>query len=553
LDKRKLRLGMTVWATVVGTLIVLPSARAAELPSKLDDLLKEAKQLEDGREWAKAWQKYHEIRRFERNPPKEVQEGYQLCLRRLQQYRRLRDNKPTEALAADLSLTDAKKLYAQVLAVLNKRYVDNKKVGLGDLFQAGVQEMSVALEDEVFVKDNVRADAKPESLRALKSLLDDLRDKKPDIKTPEEARELLRDVLMSSSALGIKPTPVLIEFICGACGALDEYTGYLPPRQFAEIEAELSGKYVGIGVELGVAGGKLVVVKVHNGPSTGRLEAADIILSIDGEKPDPANPAALTPKLQGKAGTPVDVEVERPSVMSPGMRVKKYTLTRDAVSMRSVESWPSLTDDGVGYVKITSFQKTTAQDLRSALLALRAQGLKALILDLRGNPGGSFDAAVEVAEMFLSEGVIVYTETPRKEEVKRASNRDALTLPVVVLVDGDTASAAEIVAGALKDNNRALLVGQPTFGKGTVQCVLKLDSIKSGLQVTVKRFVSPDRVPYDGRGITPHHVVENSTMMPMSMGMPQDDDLQRRKAFEFAAEMVSMAAKMPTPKMPPPR
>ncbi|HZT78850.1 MAG TPA: S41 family peptidase, partial [Gemmataceae bacterium] len=242
----------------------------------------------------------------------------------------------------------------------------------------------------------------------------------------------------------------------------------------------------------------------------------------------------------GEAGSTVELDVLSKAT---GLK-RKVKVERQFVAIPSVVPYPLLVD-GVGYIRILSFQKTTPQDLRSALLQLRSQpeGLKALVLDLRGNLGGSFEAGVQVAEQFLSEGVIVYTQLRTKEEPRRASNPAALTVPLVVLVDAETASAAEVVAGALKDNGRATLVGQPTYGKGSIQCLVKLDSLKAGLQVTVARFSSPERVPYDGNGVTPHRLVENSMMLMT--------DQQRDTALQLAKEM---AAEMPMPlKMPPMR
>ena len=175
------------------------------------------------------------------------------------------------------------------------------------------------------------------------------------------------------------------------------------------------------------------------------------------------------------------------------------------------------------------------QELKDAILQLQAQtlGLKALVLDLRGNPGGYFPAALQVAELFLHEGVIVYTQSRLREEAHRASNQNALTLPLVILVDGETASAAEVVAGAFKENGRATLVGQTTFGKCSIQCLVRLESIRSGLQITMARFSSPAHLGYDGRGVVPHRIVERSSGDPL-------DDLQREVAFQIAEQLVKL-------------
>ncbi len=545
MDKRSRRLGLTVSATLLGAFLIVPPARAAELSPKLKEVLREAQELQEKGEYVRAWEKYHQIRKAEHNPPREVVEGYQFCLRRAQQAHRLRD-KESQALLADLTPNDALNLYVDVLVELRKKYFEHSKVGLSDLFQYGVQEMRLALEDEAFLKDRVRPGVRPMALQALRDQLYNLQLDKPPIKKPADARDRLQSVMLSAGALGVKPTAVLVEFVSGACNALDEYTGYLSPRRLAQVEADLSGKYVGIGIDAAVfdngKGNKQLVVKsVHpDGPANGKLFEGDVILSVEGQALDPAAPGALVAKLEGEAGSTVELDVLSKAT---GLK-RKVKVERQFVAIPSVVPYPLLVD-GVGYIRILSFQKTTPQDLRSALLQLRSQpeGLKALVLDLRGNLGGSFEAGVQVAEQFLSEGVIVYTQLRTKEEPRRASNPAALTVPLVVLVDAETASAAEVVAGALKDNGRATLVGQPTYGKGSIQCLVKLDSLKAGLQVTVARFSSPERVPYDGNGVTPHRLVENSMMLMT--------DQQRDTALQLAKEM---AAEMPMPlKMPPMR
>jgi len=546
-----MRLGLTVLVTVGGLLLVMPSLRAAELPPKLKEVLREAQQLQEKGEkgdylaYAQAWEKYQQIRKAEHNPPKEVIDGAQFCLRRVQQFRRLRD-KPSQARLGDLSSSDALNLYADLLADLREKYYfDRTKVHFGDLFQYGVQELRFALEDDAFLKEQVRADVEPAALQALRAQLEGLRMEQPTIKKPADAREQLQSVMLSARGVGVKPTVVLVEFISGACNALDEYTNYLSPRRLDEIEADQSGKYVGIGVDVALyceKGAKqLAVTKVYeNGPAYGKLNAGDAILSIDGQAMDPAASVAFAARLEGEAGTTVELEVKS----LDGMK-RKVKVERQVVFVPSVVAEPMVSDEGVGWIRIASFQTTTPEEVRSAVLQLRNQrdGLKALVLDLRGNLGGSFEAGVKVAELFLSEGVIVYTQMRTKEKARRANNPDAFTVPLVVLVDANTASAAEVVAGALKDNNhRAILVGQQTYGKGSIQYPVPLKSLKAGMHVTIARFSSPERVPYDGHGVIPHELVENSMMM-------MDDAQARNRAMDQAISLAGMAAPMKRPPM----
>jgi carboxyl-terminal processing protease len=172
-------------------------------------------------------------------------------------------------------------------------------------------------------------------------------------------------------------------------------------------------------------------------------------------------------------------------------------------------------NDRVGYMQIAGFQESTPGEIDDAVASLSKDGMRALILDLRGNGGGVFEAAIEVARRFLTSGVIASTHhsDPKFNTVYQARNPNALSVPLVVMIDGETASAAEVLAGALKGNKRGQFVGQTTFGKGCTQCILKLPPAlggvpTGGMRLTVARFFSPDGLPYTGRGISPHIVVD---------------------------------------------
>jgi carboxyl-terminal processing protease len=174
--------------------------------------------------------------------------------------------------------------------------------------------------------------------------------------------------------------------------------------------------------------------------------------------------------------------------------------------------------------------------LKDAILRLQAAGMRALVLDLRGNSGGLFKSSVQVAEMFLPDGLIVHTQSRLKEfnESHKSHNPDALTMPLVLIIDGETASSAEVLAGALKENYRARLVGQPTFGKGTIQWVVPLQVVSAGVRITVARFLSPSGQPYTGRGVTPDVIVE------VSGDAEQNDEAVRAEAHRQALQLLMM-------------
>lgn len=514
---------------------------AAALPDSVPAVRQKADDLARRGLWADALELYVRLPRGERDP-----ELYPAALRHVMQARRLRD-RPAQVVLGQLTPAQALGVYREALDKLHTRYVDRSRVTPALLFGYGVQEMRFALEDEVFLREHL-AGARPEAVQSLRDRLDSLRDGlregKVAVGSLKEARDQLQTVMLAAAPLGLKPPAVMLEFICGATNALDEYTLFLGPRQLAGLEADLGGRSVGVGVDLAVVDQKVVLARVVRNSPAGQamLAPGDRVLRIDGQVVD-GLPAEAAARLLGDEGTAVEVEVQPAGLDGmPPPPPRTVRLERRAVVVPSIEAAYELKEQsGIGYVKLATFQRTTLQELKDAILQLQSQsmglGLRALVIDLRGNPGGYFPAAVQVAELFLPEGVIVHTQTRSREEAYRASNPQALAMPLVLLVDGETASAAEIVAGALKENSRATVVGQPTFGKGTVQCVVRLDTIHSGLQVTMARFYSPSHVSYEGRGLTPDRFVERTPMGAPVAG-PMMADLPREVALQVAEQLV---------------
>jgi len=384
-----------------------------------------------------------------------------------------------------------------------------------------------ALEDETFLQEHLPG-MPPERIRAFAAQLDQ---RSPgDVQTVRQAREQARAIGMDGlDMLGLDPAVVVLEFTCGACNALDEYTFYLTPAMLRFVQASLKGEAVGIGIKVGAVEQKITVTAVVPGSPADEkgIRPGDIILRLDGQPVEGLSAEAVAARLLGKAGTSLDLEV----LAAGEVLTHLARMVRQTVHVPSVE-WESMPRDGVGYVRILSFQETTVHELKDAILQLQAAQIKALVLDLRGNTGGDLRAAIQIAEMFLSEGNIAFTESPIKlfRNVYKAHNPNALTLPLVLLVNGDTASAAELLAGALKENQRATLVGTTTFGKGSIQYPLPLNTVPSGILITVARFFSPSNQPYSGRGVTPHLLVDVDLM-----------DAQRAAAWQMAQQLVMSA------------
>lgn len=503
---RQVRLWLGIAVISFGTLF-LPAASAAE---SLDDLRQQARQLEKDGDWARACSFYAYILTKDRTLT-DVKERFQTCLRHCHRVRRHQDLSYREqVLNQDVPV--ALKVYGEVLEQLRAEYLDDDKADLNRLFHQGLHELRLALNDDAFRRDYL-ADVKKESVQSFLAKVTDFSTR--DIRTPLDAQnQALKVALAAKKALGLKPTVTVLEIACGACNALDEHSYYLTPRQFNDDHAALRGEVVGVGIDLTRADGKLVIAQVYMNSPAARagLVAGDRVLGIDGQPSDRLTLEAALDKLKGKAGSLIALE------LASHPKSRTCTLVRQPINV-SV-TFHRIIETGIGYIQLAAFHENTLQELDEAIRQLDQQGMKALVLDLRGNSGGLLDGAVQVAERFLWEGAYIVNTRGRLREAKRTSrNLNPLLTPLVVVIDGSTASAAEILAGALKENlsetgqPRATLVGQTSFGKGTVQHMVELKTVQAGgLRITWAKFYSPLNNPYNRIGVEPHFLVEPTTM-----------------------------------------
>jgi carboxyl-terminal processing protease len=292
--------------------------------------------------------------------------------------------------------------------------------------------------------------------------------------------------------------------IKGMLGNLDPHSAYLEPEDFLELQESTSGEFGGIGIEVGIEDGMVTVISPIDDTPASRagVESRDIIISIDGESTKNLNMLQVVEKLRGKPGSKV-----RLMMLRGAGEPFELTLERATVKVRSVKS--ELLEDGYGYLRISQFQINTGEEVGKALAKLKKenndQRLRGLILDMRNNPGGVLQAAVEVTDHFLSKGMIVYTKGRIANSELRffADPADASEgVPLVVLINGGSASAAEIVAGALQDHKRGVLMGTDSFGKGSVQTVLPLNNDRA-LKLTTALYYTPDGRSIQAQGIVP--------------------------------------------------
>jgi carboxyl-terminal processing protease len=300
--------------------------------------------------------------------------------------------------------------------------------------------------------------------------------------------------------------------IKGMTGELDPHTSFLTPDEYRQMKADTSGEYPGIGIEVDRKQGErdiLVVAPIDGAPAAkAGILAGDHIVKIDGRPTDDLQISDAIKLMRGNRGTRVTLTVTRKGEPAP----RDYAIVRDNVKVVSVTA--RALEPGYGYLKLAAFQDRTDHDMEEHLerLAKAAPGgkLKGLVLDLRGNPGGLLDQAVRVADLFLESGLIVKTvgKGGRVIDEERAHSRGTQPgYPLIVMVNGSAASASEIVAGALQDHKRAVILGTPSFGKGSVQTVIELED-GSGLKLTVARYYTPAGRSIQEHGISPDIYVE---------------------------------------------
>jgi carboxyl-terminal processing protease len=297
--------------------------------------------------------------------------------------------------------------------------------------------------------------------------------------------------------------------IRGLVADLDPHSAFLDAEEFNEIRISTTGEYSGVGIEVALENGAVrVVTPLEDGPAArAGVLAGDTILAIDDIPVDIAKLDDSIDRMRGKPGSTVKMTIARADAPKP----LQFSLARASVQVHSVKN--ELLEPGYGYVRITQFSETTTPDLIKAISILKKQSkgeLRGLVLDLRNNPGGVLEAAVGVSDAFLSDGVIVTASgrTPDARFEMDAQPGDELDgAPLIVLVNGGSASASEIVAGALKDHHRATIVGRQTYGKGSVQTVMPL-SDGHAIKLTTSRYFTPSGASIQKTGITPDVVVK---------------------------------------------
>jgi carboxyl-terminal processing protease len=494
-----------------------PSIPVRQEGDDLAKVLEQGARLEQERRWSDALTHYEEANRHHPNRPDLVQKltlaraHYDVC-------RRYSDSSYIAALDS-FREQDAVSIYEEVLLKINTHYVHQPN--WQELFRRGAVALDVALTEKSFTERNLArlssaevASLQQEARRLTAgAVINDRR------KAVESMHAVARTL---SERFSVRPQAIILEFTCGATGSLDDYSSFLTASQMDEVFSQIEGNFVGLGVELKTEQTGLAIVNViPAGPAhDAGIRPGDRIVSVDGKTTQQVSPDALADMLRGEEGSQVSVEVRGQDAQFRTMRI-----ARRRVEVPSVDDVKIVDADyHIGYFKITSFQKTTPRDVDAALWKLHDQGMRSLVIDLRGNPGGLLKAAVDIADKFVMDGMIVATRgrSPREDFDHKGQVAGTWRVPLVLLVDRDSASASEILAGAIQDHRRGTVVGEKSYGKGSVQGIFPLGGTNVGVRLTTAKWYTPAGQPISGHGVTPDVAVRSVAKPVVTSGSPPE-------------------------------
>ncbi len=507
--------------------------------TEVGELLRQGRELELDRRWAEALGHYEtSLRKFPSNETFQRRLDYTRL--HYDVVRRCADESYGRLLQR-ISMDEALSLYSEVLRKIQTHYVEvpNWK----SLVVHGVNDLEAAMSEEVFRKRNLPAadDAQIDEFRysIRRMMASDV------VQTREAAVDSVSRIAdHARQDLGAEPAAVVLECMCGATNSLDAYSTYLTPDQLNEVYAQIEGNFVGLGIEIKAREGTLEVVRViPNSPAEkAGLNSGDRIVSVDDQATGDLSTDKAASLLQGEAGS-----IARLVVVSGQDQIRNVSVQRQRVDVPSIDGTQMIDPSyGIGYIKLTCFQKTTAQDLDVALWNLHRAGMRSLVMDLRGNPGGLLITAVEVADKFIENGIIVTTKgrTPQEDLSYSAHAVGTWSVPLIVLIDENSASAAEIFAGAIRDHQRGKIIGTRSYGKGSVQGIFPLSSYEAGVRLTTARFYSPNGHGYSRVGVEPDVTVHR--VAKVVEGAPQvtiDDYLEA--ALQHARRSVAQRQSEP--------
>lgn len=503
------------------TLVLCPAgvSRAGDIHNltEVDQAIRAGAQLEGSRKWLDAIETYEKAVKLHPNN-EELSYGLRRSRICFGIERRYTDASFTRSLPG-MSRGEALQTFDDVLTKVQGLYVE--PITITKFMAHGTETLYWALTDTQFQETNIPVRHRGD-VNKLRTILHDKYWNR-QVASRAECVQVMDDICrQAQQILNLHAGPVIMEFVFGGCNALDDYSGYLTPSRMRDLKGNINGQFVGLGVEMKAVSGKglLLVNVIPDSPAEqGGLRAGEHIVMVDGRDVRESTTDQAASLMQGLDGSRVTLGIQGKVRKEP----RKVTLTRRAVVVKSIPVAKILDgSNGVGYIQMTGFQSSTAEELDVALRKLNSEGMRALIWDVRGNPGGLLQTAVQVLDRFIGDGVVVSTKGRASDQnhVYPAYRTGTWNLPMVLLVDGDSASASEIVAGAIRDHRRGTLVGRRTFGKWSVQSIYDLMG-GGGLRITTAKFYSPNGKTYGKIGVEPDVVVD----LPKSEGQPSDEEI----------------------------
>lgn len=494
-------------------------------------------ELERSRKWLDAIEHYEKATKSWPDN-KELEYGLRRAKIHFSVERRYSDNSFHKQIRS-LSRNEALALFDEILTMVQSKYVD--QVTATSFVAHGTESFYLALADDRYLQANMLSGLRNEANRLRQTLRDDYWNK--PINYRDGSRAVIAQVCdLAESQLGLPAAPVVMEYVFGGCNALDDYSGYLTPSRLSDLYGNIEGQFVGLGIEMKADPGKgllLVNVLPDSPASEGGLQGGDHIVGIDGRDCRPMTTDEAAGLLQGLEGSRVTIERERNGELRSLNLVRRAVIVKSIPVVRMVDR-----DQGIGYIQMNSFQKSSAEELDAALETLHRQGMKSLIWDLRGNPGGLLTAAVETLDRFIADGVLVSTRgrTSDQNWSYSAHRTGTWNMPLILLIDGDSASASEIVAGAVRDHRRGRIVGRKSYGKWSVQSIYTVAK-SSGLRLTTAKFYSPAGHTLGKIGVYPDAEVAQTDKVRThyrganDLDVANDDDVQ--KALELLRKQTA--------------
>ena len=471
---------------------------AADVHQDVAESLRQGRELEAQRRWSEALAFYEEALR--RNPQQQpLEERLHLTRIHYDLAGRYGDPQFRDGIRT-MGREKTLELYDEVLLKIQSHYVDPPH--WQQLVDSGTASLMEALLDPLFLEANL-PNVPQQQVEAFRRVL---RDRMFGAKSDDRQAALNLASFAAQAGreqLGLTEAATIHEYICGAANALDPYSTFLSTGKLNEVYSQIEGNFVGLGVELKSSEGALLIVKVFEGGPAHKagLRAGDRITAVEGRTTQELSTDQAANMLQGPEGSSVEVLVQ-----TQGFEPRRLRVRREQVEVPSVDDVKIVDQSaGIGYLRLTCFQKTTSRDLDSALWRLHREGMKSLIIDLRGNPGGLLNISVEVVDKFVEAGIIVSTRgrNPYEDYSYPAHKAGTWNVPLVVLIDGDSASASELFAGAIRDHRRGTIVGSRSYGKGSVQGIYPLSTINGGIRLTTAKFYSPNGHPFSRVGVAP--------------------------------------------------